>query len=438
MTDEVPLGALLGLLFVLLLMSAFFSGSETALMSLNRYRLRHKSRSGHRGARLAEQLLARPDRLIGLILLGNNLVNFSAAALVAVIALKLGGEPAVAIGTLILTMVVLIFAEVAPKTLAALNPEKVAFPATFVYYPLLKIMYPLVWLTNTVSNGVLYVFGVRDKNLQSDSLSREELRTVVHEASAMISRKYRRMLISILDLEKVTVDDVMVPHNEIIGIDLDDELDEISEVIKSSEHTRLPVYRDKLDNVIGILHLRHLAHIAAESGIDKTRISSLLTEPYFVPEGTPLNTQLMQFQKRKERIALVVDEYGDIQGIVTLEDILEEIVGEFTSDPVHEEEEVRKNADDSYTVNGTANIRELNRTLNWHLPTDGPKTLNGLIIEYLETIPSTGTELKLNGYPIEIIETTENMIRTARICPRNISSDTESQPDTSINKPPDA
>lgn len=433
-----PIGALLGLLFVLLLMSAFFSGSETALMSLNRYRLRHKSRSGHRGARLAEQLLARPDRLIGLILLGNNLVNFSAAALVAVIALKLGGEPAVAIGTLILTMVVLIFAEVAPKTLAALNPEKVAFPATFIYYPLLKVMYPLVWLTNTVSNGVLYVFGVRDKNLQSDSLSREELRTVVHEASAMISRKYRRMLISILDLEKVTVDDVMVPHNEIIGIDLDAELDEISEVIKSSEHTRLPVYRDKLDNVIGILHLRHLAHIAAESGIDKTRISSLLTEPYFVPEGTPLNTQLMQFQKRKERIALVVDEYGDIQGIVTLEDILEEIVGEFTSDPVHEEDEVTKNADDSYTVNGTANIRELNRTLNWHLPTDGPKTLNGLIIEYLETIPSVGTELKLDGYPIEILETTENMIKTARIYPRNISSDTESQPDTSINKPPEA
>lgn len=428
MTDEVPIGALIGLLAVLLLLSAFFSGSETALMSLNRYRLKHKSKSGHRGARLAESLLARPDRLIGLILLGNNLVNFSAASLVAIIALQIGGEPAVALGTLFLTLVVLIFAEVAPKTLAALHPEKVAYPAAYVYYPLLKVLYPLVWLTNVVSNAVLYVLGVRNQNLQSDSLSREELRTVVHEASAMISRRYRRMLVNILDLEKVTVDDVMVPHNEIVGIDLDDDIDEISEVIKSSNHTRLPVYRDNIDNVIGVLHLRHLAHIAAEAGIDKDRISSLLTEPYFVPEGTPLSTQLIQFQKRKERIALVVDEYGDIQGITTLEDILEEIVGEFTTDPASEEEDISKGPGGCYIVSGSANIRELNRTLNWELPTDGPKTLNGLIIEYLENIPDEGTGLNLNGYPIEIVETTDNMIKTARIYPRKAAP--ENQPDS--------
>lgn len=419
-----PLGALIGLLVLLLLLSAFFSGSETALMSLNRYRLKHKSRSGHRGARLAEWLLARPDRLIGLILLGNNLVNFSAASLVAIIAFQLGGESAVAIGTIILTLVVLIFSEVAPKTLAALHPEKVAFPAAYVYYPLLRVMYPLVWMTNVISNGVLWILGVRNQNLQSDSLSREELRTVVHEASAMISRKYRRMLVNILDLEKVTVDDVMVPHNEIVGLDLDDDIDEIAAVIKSSNHTRLPVYRDMIDNVIGILHLRHLAHIAAEAGIDKARIESLLTEPYFVPEGTPLSTQLIQFQKRKERIALVVDEYGDIQGIVTLEDILEEIVGEFTTDPANEEEDISKGPGGCYIVSGTANIRELNRTLNWELPTDGPKTLNGLIIEYLETIPAEGTDLELAGYPIEIMETTDNMIKTARIYPRQTTIET--------------
>jgi Mg2+/Co2+ transporter CorB len=426
LTDEVPLGALIGLLVLLLLMSAFFSGSETALMSLNRYRLRHKSRSGHRGARLAEALLKRPDRLIGLILLGNNLVNFSAASLVAIIALKLGGEPAVAIGTLALTLVVLIFSEVAPKTLAALHPEKVAFPAAFIYFPLLKLMYPLVWLTNVIANGVLLIFGVRETSLQSDTLSREELRTVVHEAGAMISRKYRRMLVNILDLEKVTVDDVMVPHNEIIGLDLEDDMSEISEVIKTCDHTRLPVYRDSIDNVVGMLHLRRLAHIAAEPGIDKARLESLVTEPYFVPEGTPLSTQLMQFQKRKERIALVVDEYGDIQGIVTLEDILEEIVGEFTTDPGSEEEDVTQGPEGCYVVSGSANIRDLNRTMDWQFPTEGPKTLNGLIVEYLETIPEAGTGLKLYGYPIEIVETSDNMIKTVRIHPRQKDEAVES------------
>ena len=429
MTDEVPLGALIGLLVLLLMMSAFFSGSETALMSLNRYRLRHKSRSGHRGARLAEALLQRPDRLIGLILLGNNLVNFSAASLVAIIALQLGGEPAVAIGTLLLTLVVLIFSEVAPKTLAALHPEKVAFPASFIYFPLLKLMYPLVWLTNVIANGVLLIFGVRETSLQSDSLSREELRTVVHEASAMISRKYRRMLVNILDLEKVTVDDVMVPHNEIVGIDLEDDISEISAVIRTCEHTRLPVFRDNIDNVIGMLHLRQLAHIAAEPGIDKAKLESLLTEPYFVPEGTPLSTQLMQFQKRKERIALVVDEYGDIQGIVTLEDILEEIVGEFTTDPGSEEEEITQGPGGCYIVSGSANIRDLNRTMDWQFPTEGPKTLNGLIVEYLETIPEPGTGLKLHGYPLEIVETGENMIKAVRIYPRQAEGTTEAAPD---------
>jgi Mg2+/Co2+ transporter CorB len=412
--DDVPLAALFGLLIALLLLSAFFSGSETALVSLNRYQLRHKARQGHRGARLADLLLQRPDRLIGLILLGNNLVNFSAASLVAIIAFEMGGEPAVALGTLMLTLVVLIFSEAAPKTLAALHPERLAFPAAMIYYPLLKITYPIVWLTNVASNGVLYLLGVRSGDAELQPLTREELRTVVHEAGGRISRRYQQMLLSILDLEKVTVDDVMVPHNEIIGIDLDDEIEEIEEIISKSEHTRLPVYEDNVDNVVGILHLRRLANLAPRS-FDKTSIRSLLDEPYFVPEGTPLSTQLVQFQRRRERVALVVDEYGDIQGIVTLEDILEEIVGEFTTDPADQIEDVVREGPDSFLVSGTANIRELNRAQGWELPTDGPKTLNGLILELLETIPEPTTCLKVSGYPLEIVASDDNRVRTVRI-----------------------
>jgi len=412
--DDVPLAALIGLLVTLLVLSAFFSGSETALMSLNRYQLRHKAREGHRGAKLAERLLQRPDRLIGLILLGNNLVNFSAASLVAIIALKIGGQPAVALGTLILTLVVLIFSEAAPKTLAALHPERLAFPAAIIYYPLLKITYPLVWLINFASNGVLYVLGVRDSDANLHALTREELRTIVHEAGSRISNRYRQMLISILDLEKVTVDDVMVPHNEIVGIDLDDDAEDIERIITESQHTRLPVYRDNIDKVIGILHMRRLANLAQRS-FERDALIELLEEPYFVPEGTPLSTQLVQFQRRRKRVALVVDEYGDIQGIVTLEDILEEIVGEFTTDPADEDDDVIREGANNWLVNGAANIRELNRSQNWGLPTDGPKTLNGLILELLETIPEPTTCLKINGYPIEIVETDDNRIRTVRI-----------------------
>ncbi len=420
MSDSVPLGVLFGLLVLLLLLSAFFSGSETALMSLNRYRLRHRARSGHRGAQLAEHLLKRPDRLIGLILLGNNLVNFTAVALVTLIALKVGGEPAVAIGTLLLTVVVLIFSEAAPKTLAALRPERLAYPASYVYYPLLLVAYPVVWLVNIASNSVLWLLGVRSSDAKMHSLTSEELRTIVFEAGSMISRKYRNMLLAILDLEKVSVDDVMVPHNEIVGIDLDEDLDKISEVIRNSEHTRLPVYRDNIDHVVGLLHLRRLAKLASQSSFTKADIEDALVEPYFVPEGTPLSTQLVQFQRSKQRFALVVDEYGDIQGIVTLEDILEEIVGEFTTDPASgTDEHIVRESPTSYLVSGAANIREMNRVMNWSLPTDGPKTLNGLIIEYLETIPESGTGLKIGGYPIEIVRSDENRVQTARIHARH-------------------
>ncbi len=423
MGDDVPLAALVGLLITLLVLSAFFSGSETALMSLNRYQLRHKAREGNRGAKLAEHLLQRPDRLIGLILLGNNLANFSMVAVVTLMAVKFGGEPAVAIATGLLTLIVLIFAEAAPKTLAAMHPERLAFPAAIIYYPLLKITYPIVWMTNLASNGVLWLLGVRGSDAHLHSLTREELRTIVHDAGGRISNRYRRMLISILDLEKVTVDDVMVPHNEIIGIDLDDEPAEIERIITASKHTRLPVYRDNIDKVIGILHMRRLANLAQRS-FDRDALTELLEEPYFVPEGTPLSIQLVQFQRRRKRIALVVDEYGDIQGIVTLEDILEEIVGEFSTDPSDKDEDVIKEGANTWLVDGTANIRDLNRSQNWELPTDGPKTINGLVLELLETIPEPRTCLKINGYAIEIVETDDNRIRTVRVGLREDESDT--------------
>ena len=267
---------------------------------------------------------------------------------------------------------------------------------------------------------MLFLFGVRASDSDLQSLTREELRTLVHEAGGRISGRYQQMLLSILDLEKVTVDDVMVPHNEIIGIDLDDDETEINAIIRSSEHTRLPVYRDSIDQVIGVLHLRRLANLS-QRDVDKEKIEDLLDEPYFVPEGTPLSTQLVQFQRRRLRIALVVDEYGDIQGVVTLEDILEEIVGEFTTDPADDENDIVSEGNDTYLVDGTTNIRDLNRIQKWKFPTDGPKTINGLILELLETIPEPGTCLKIEGYPCEIIATDDNRIRSVRVRPRDLT-----------------
>ena len=419
MGNDVPLAGLIGLLPVLLLLSAFFSGSETALMSLNRYQLRHKSREGHRGARLAENLLKRPDRVIGLILLGNNLVNFSMASLVGIITYKVGGESAAAFGTIALTLVVLVFSETAPKTLAALHPERVAFPAAMIYYPLLKITYPLVWLTNLCANGVLFLFGVRASHTELQALTREELRTVVHEAGSRISSRYRTMLISILDLEKVTVDDVMVPHNEIIGIDLDNEDDEVEKIVSNSEHTRLPVYRDNIDKVIGILHLRKLANLARQD-MTKATLQRLLTEPYFVPEGTPLSTQLIQFQRRRERIAMVVDEYGDIQGLVTLDDILEEIVGEFTPEGRGRSRTMRRLDDGSYLVDGSTNLRTLNRRLDWDLPFDEAHTLGGLLIEKLEVIPEGKCCINIGPHTMIIVDIRDNVIHKVLIKPDRI------------------
>jgi Mg2+/Co2+ transporter CorB len=415
--NDVPLSTLFWLLGLLLVLSAFFSGSETALMSINRYRLRHRARQGLRSARLAEALLKRPDRLIGLILLGNNFVNIFASSLVTIIALRLGGEGAIAIGAGLLTLVILIFAEVAPKTVAALHPERIALPAALVYYPLLKVAYPLVWTINLIAGGTLRLLGINTEHVQGHALSHEELRTVVSEAGAMIPKRHQRMLIGVLELQDVTVDDIMVPRNEIDGLDLEDDWEDLLEQITESQHTRLPIFRGDLDGIVGILHLRSIMSELKDGELTREHLVAKAREAYFVPEATPLHTQLLNFQRAKRRLAFVVDEYGDIQGLVTLDDILEEIVGEYTTDPADVYREVQPEADGDFMVSGAANVRELNRMMGWRLPTQGPKTLNGLIIERLETIPQAGATLQLGGYQLEIVQTTDNAVRSVRVRP---------------------
>ena len=420
MSDDVPLGVIATSLFCLILLSAFFSGTETALMALNRYRLRHKARSGHRGARFAEQLLRRPDRLITLILFGNNLVNFTAATLASYMTLRIFGSGALitAAGTFVFTLTVLIFAEVMPKTLAALHPERLALPASYIYYPLQKLAFPLIWLINLVSNTLLKLLGVDPEESDGTSLTIDELRVVVNESATMLPQKRHRMLQGILELDGVSVDDIMVPHNEIVGIDLDDPWPDILATISKAPFTRLPVYRESIDGVVGMLHLRRLIHADGLTQLNKQKLLALTEDPYFVPEGTPLNKQLVQFQHNRQRAALVVDEYGDIQGLVTLEDILEEIVGEFSTDPTPRHSEVQREAgSSSYLVEASANIRSLNRMMNWQLPTEEAVTLNGLILATLETIPEQGTGLRLGDYAVEILATSENSVTRVRIHP---------------------
>jgi len=416
--DDIPLGALFGALTVLLVLSAFFSGSETALMTLNRYRLRHQADDGHAGAKRAQQLLEKPDRLIGLILLGNNFVNILASSLVTLIAIRLGGEGAIPIAAGVLTLVVLIFAEVAPKTLAALHPEKLAFPAAWVYIPLLRLLFPLVWLVNLFANAVLKALRIYPEGSEGNSLSREELRTVLGEAGAMMPKRHQDMLLSVLDLESMTVDDIMVPRTEIDGINFEDPISEILEQLEQLPYTRVLVYRGSIDQVMGFLHSRKILQATLDAdGLTHNEIEQLLREPLYIPKGTPLNRQILNFQRTKRRSGLVVDEYGDVLGLVTMADLLEEIVGEFATDPSDSIADVQPQDDGSFLVVGSANLRELVRTLDWELPVDGPKTLNGLIVEHLQSLPEAGTSLMIAGYPIDIIQCQDNMVRTARIRP---------------------
>jgi Mg2+/Co2+ transporter CorB len=412
--NDIPLSGLFLFLLLLIMLSGFFSGSETALMSLNRYRLEHRAQEGHKGAILARALLEHPDRLIGLVLLGNNFVNILASMLATVIALRVGGEGAIAAAAGILTLVILIFAEVAPKTHAAMHPERLAYPAAFVYTPLLKLLYPLVWSINWIANGLLSLLGARPDSDQRNALSREELRTVVSEAGAMIPKKSRGMLLAILDLENATVEDIMIPRNEVDGIDIRDSEEEILSALRNAAYTRLPLFDGGADSVIGMLHVRDALRALLDKGLGKERLRDISREPYFVPEGTHLYQQLRNFQREKQPVGLVVDEYGDFMGLITLTDLLEEIVGEFASDPSDTLGEIYRAEDGSILVDCGISVRELNRALRWQLPTNGPKTLNGLIIEYMETIPETSTSLRLYGHPLEIMHTGESAVKTVK------------------------
>ncbi len=413
--NDIPLSVLLGTLVLMLVLSAFFSGSEASLMILNRYRLRHLVKLKHSGAIKAYRLLQRPDRLVGLISLGNKFVNNLAASIATVIAIKLYSDDEVilAIAMGILTIVMLICSEVTPKTLAAVKPELLAFPAAWIYTPLLKIFYPVVWLVNLIVELLLRLVGIDINKISRDSLHKDELKSIITEAESLMPLRYQKMLLGILDLESATVEDIMTPRNEIVGIDLEASIEDIIKLIKTSPHTRLAVYKKSIDRVVGFLHLRKVLVLINKDNFDKQSIINLISKPAFIPEQTPVHTQMLRFKNEKISIGLVVDEYGDVQGLVTLDDLLQEIVGELITD----DELAKKQSDGSHLIDASISVRELNRVMNWSLPTEGPKTLNGLIVDFMETIPKSGISIKLHGHPLEIIKRDENTVKLVKFLP---------------------
>ncbi len=413
--NEIPLSVLGFSLLILILFSAFFSGSETSMMTINRYRLKHLVNKKHKGAIRVQKLLDRTDRLIGVVLIGNNFVNILASSIATVIGMRLFGDIGIAVATGLLTLIILIFGEVTPKTLAARSPEKIAYPAAFILRPLLTLLYPFVWAVNSISSILIRLFGMGLNIPNNEALSPDELRSVVNEAGGLIPKRHQSMLLNILDLEQITVNDIMVPRNDISGIDLDDDIDDILEQIGTSQHTRLLVYTGDVNRVAGILHLRNLSRFMQEEEFNKAMLMQITREPYFVPEGTPLHAQLINFQKLKRRIGIVVDEYGDVQGLVTLEDILEEIVGEFTTDFSMLGQEITPQEDGSYLLDGSSSVRDVNRALHWKLPTDGAKTISGLIVDNLEFIPANNLCINLDGYLFETVQVKDNTIKTVKV-----------------------
>ncbi|UJS26190.1 HlyC/CorC family transporter [Thiothrix winogradskyi] len=423
--NEIPLGILFSALFILFLLSAFFSGSETALMSLNRYKLKHLAEKGHSGARLAQKLLKRTDRLISLILLGNNFVNILITQLATLLGLRLFGDAGLAIATGILTFLLLIFGEITPKTLGAMHPEPIAFAASRVYAVLMKVMLPFVWLLNLFTNGILRLFGAHSDEASRVALSHEELRTVVSSAGAHIPQTHLDMLLRVMDMESATVEDIMIPRSQLVGLDLNDDWNELEKQITNSNFTRLLVYRESLDNVIGFVHLRKLLPLFRDGHLDKERFEASIRPAYFIPESTPLTQQLLNFKTESRRIALVVDEYGEILGLVALEDILEEIVGEFSSAPSNQSREIRRMDDGSYWVDGSIPIRDINREVGSNFASEEANTINGLILEHLESIPVPGMTMLIDDYPLEIRKTRNNAVKTLIIHPKIQRNETD-------------
>jgi Mg2+/Co2+ transporter CorB len=407
------------MLICMLILSAFFSSSETGMMSLNRYRLKHLTKKGDRSALRVAKLLHRPDRLIGLILIGNNLVNNFAAVITALIAVRLYGDTGVYLAGIILTFVMLVFSEVTPKTIAALYPERIAFISSWILRPLSYVLYPAIVAVNLLSNSLVRMFGIDAKSHKHiEHLNPEELRTVVDEAGDLLPDQHQGMLLNVLDLEKSTVEDIMIPRNEVEGLDLELDIPDLLQRIRTSEYTRLPVYEGDINKVVGILHLRNAARFIQgdDSTVTHEAIRRFTSEPYFVPESNKLNTQLLNFQQQKCRMALVVDEYGEVQGIVTLEDLLEEIVGDFTTNSAEEEsKDIVPQEDNWFLIDGGTFVRDINRALDWELPIDGPKTLNGLAMEYLENIPDADIGFEIENYRFEIAQLTDKMIAWLRV-----------------------
>ena len=404
----------------MVLVSAWFAGSETGMMTLNRYKLRHQAKNGNRAARRVEKLLRRPDRLLSLVLIGNNLVNILASALATIVGMRIHGDEGVAIATGILTFVVLVFAEVLPKTVAALYPERVAFPSSLLLVPLQYIMLPLVWLLNTITRLLMRIAGIRADGAINSALSKEELRTIVYESRSLMSRRNQDMLLSVLDLEKVSVDDIMVPRNEIVGININDDWKSVVRQLSHSPHGRIVLFRDSLDDCVGMLRVREAWRMMTEKKeFTKETLLRAADEIYYIPEGTPLNTQLVKFQRNKEKAGVVVDEYGDIKGLVTIEDILEEIVGDFTTSMSPSlAEEVMPQNDGSVLIEGSANVREINKAFNWQLPEQEARTINGMLLEALEEIPAIATRVQIGHYNVDILDVQDNMIKQVRITPK--------------------
>ena len=415
--DDIPLRTLLIVFVVLVIVSAFFSSSETSMMALNRYRLRHLAKTGNRGARRAVFLLERTDRLLGSILLGNNLVNTAAAALGTAIVFRLLGQSqlSLTIATLAVTAVFLIFSEITPKIIGASYPEKIAFPASLILKPLMTLMHPVVVVANLFVNGLLLVFKLKRPGAAAHVLSPEELRTLVLEGGHFLPQNHQNMLLNLFDLQSITVEDVMTPRSKIEGIDLDASPEEIRREIATCNHTRLPVYRGRLDELVGVVHIRKVLNLADRTEIDAKTISEIMKEPYFVPIETSLLAQLQNFQDQQDRFALIVDEYGDLMGLVTIEDILEEIIGEFTTQSPMQAADWKRLEDGSVVVDGAASLRDLNRQLGYTFPVDGPKTLNGLLLEHLQEIPEPGTSLKIGGSPVEILQVQHRSIKSVRL-----------------------
>ena len=412
--DNISTEVLVIILVVLFFLSAFFSGSETALMSVNKYKMRHQAKLNNKGAKAAKKLLENPDKIIGVILLGNNLTNILITQITTLVALRLYGNLGLAIATGLLTIFILIFAELTPKTIGEMHSEKIAYSSSLLYKPMLVLLYPFVFLINLIANSLIKILGLK-QNLSKSTLSSEELKTILGDTSIKFSKPHLGMLESIIDLEKATVEDIMIPRSDIYGIDLGEDIASVVNNFKNTPYTRIPVFEDNIENLLGLVHIKNIAPMLASKSIDTEKIKSLIKKPYYIVSGTSLYRQLVNFQKEKRRIGFIVDEYGEIQGLVTLEDILEEIVGDFTSDPADNEEIIPTDNKNIFLVDGGVHIREINQILDIELVAKEAKTINGFILEHLENLPKINDIISIQGHTFKIIENMDNAVKTVHL-----------------------